>query len=266
MMSFIVRNIRGIFSKDGGAGKNDSVESSQGQAVVHKRTHNSQNLLEQVYLDGVYWSEDDRNSYLYGTPANLLRLMREEAFYGLVHACDPLELTNAHRDVINASLGINELEPIYSGTSSTLYRGKFGITGFKRDYAVKILFPKRRSPYYDHIWLIQFAREIGIMKHLNKVKHPNIVRYIAHEWMCNENNELLYAVIKLEWLECSLAMVKCNRRLSLAEVRLLARQIGGALAFLHEEKIVHHDVKGQNVMVHFERVPNPPFFIFTYRT
>lgn len=87
----------------------------------------------------------------------------------------------------------------------------------------------------------RFHREAQAVALLN---HPNIVHIIDKD----QDGETLYFV--MEYVEgTSLGVVLFQRRLSLAEVLHIAKEIGKALEYAHRSKVVHRDLKPGNILV-----------------
>ena len=94
------------------------------------------------------------------------------------------------------------------------------------------------------------VNEINILKMLN---HPNIVRLEE----VKENDEFYYIV--MEYInggglsDClKKYMDKYGKAFSEEIVQYLMKQILDALAFIHDKKIIHRDLKLDNIMVNFD--------------
>lgn len=91
--------------------------------------------------------------------------------------------------------------------------------------------------------------EIDVMRHL---QHPNIVMYLGAVVDSTNNSPSL--LIFQEWVSRGslAALLKDTGPFSLPMVRNFTRQILIGLAYLHEMRIVHRDIKGGNILVHNE--------------
>src|SRR5262249_20006747 len=88
----------------------------------------------------------------------------------------------------------------------------------------------------------RFEREATILADL---RHPGIVRYVAHG--ASRSGE---RYIAMEWLEGEdLAARLAKKRLSVPESLRLMRHAVAALAFAHERGLVHRDIKPSNLFV-----------------
>lgn len=91
----------------------------------------------------------------------------------------------------------------------------------------------------------QFEREAQI---LAKLKHPNLPRVTDHFVIPDEAQYLVMDFIEGENLE---EVVVSRGRLPLPQVRDWAKQIGGALSYLHRQQppVIHRDLKPSNVII-----------------
>lgn len=87
----------------------------------------------------------------------------------------------------------------------------------------------------------RFLREIQICSRLN---HPNLIR--IHDW--GQQEDLLYLVLELLQGETLNDRLR-GRGLTPAEVAQLLSQLGEALQTLHNEGLVHRDIKPDNLFL-----------------
>lgn len=82
-------------------------------------------------------------------------------------------------------------------------------------------------------------------KTLSKLNHPNIVHVLD---LFEENNTAYYV---MEFLEGGSLdnLISSKQRLSLDESKLIIRQIGSALEYMHSNRMLHLDLKPANVML-----------------
>ncbi|HXX65743.1 MAG TPA: serine/threonine-protein kinase [Polyangiaceae bacterium] len=93
----------------------------------------------------------------------------------------------------------------------------------------------------DVAFFERFRREEQIGQKLN---HPNIVRVLAPE-----AKSRMYLVMEFAEGRSLRAITKDRKRLPVPEALDVARQIGGALVYMHELGIVHRDLKPDNVLL-----------------
>src|SRR5947209_173793 len=89
--------------------------------------------------------------------------------------------------------------------------------------------------------LIRFQQEGAL---LSRLKHPNIVE-VYGTFLEGDTSSII-----MEFLEGrSLWQILSVERLSLARTKRLMRQVCSALAYAHEQGVIHRDVKPSNIMV-----------------
>ncbi len=93
----------------------------------------------------------------------------------------------------------------------------------------------------DIAFFERFRREEQIGQ---KLVHPNIVRVLTPE-----SKSRAYIVMEYAEGKSLRALLGERGRLPLDEALGIARQIGGALAYLHREGVVHRDLKPDNVLL-----------------
>jgi tetratricopeptide (TPR) repeat protein len=122
-----------------------------------------------------------------------------------------------------------------SGGMGTVYRALDRTTGER--VALKVI---RKDDDVDEE---RFAREALA---LSALKHPGIVRYVAH----GRGDDGHY--LAMEWLEGEDLSTRLSRSgLTLAESLALAKKIADALATAHAKGIVHRDIKPRNIFLAF---------------
>jgi serine/threonine-protein kinase len=87
----------------------------------------------------------------------------------------------------------------------------------------------------------RFRREEQIGQ---KLEHPNIVRVLAPE-----TKSRLYLVMEFAEGRSLRALIKDKRGMPLDQALDIARQIAGALVYMHARGIVHRDLKPDNVLI-----------------
>src|SRR5918911_5280487 len=128
-------------------------------------------------------------------------------------------------------------EQIGSGGMSTVYRA-FDPT-LERSVAIKLM---HRDISTDPDQLERFRREARAVARLN---HPHVVTVID----AGEDDGTPYIV--LEYVEGETLKERIRRlgRLPVAEAVAYAIEIGRGLSCAHSERLVHRDVKPQNVLI-----------------
>lgn len=129
-------------------------------------------------------------------------------------------------------------ELIGEGTYSKVYRGRHRPTGQIVALKEIELNPEEGAP-------ATALREIAFMKEL---QHPNIVRLLE---VIHTEKQL---ILVFEHLECDLKNLLDSRgllggRLGVLEIKSFLYQILQGLRFCHENRILHRDLKPQNVLV-----------------
>lgn len=132
----------------------------------------------------------------------------------------------------------DRLEMIGEGTYSKVYRGVHRVSGNLVALKEIQLNSEEGAP-------ATALREIAFMKEL---RHPNIVRL----------NEVIHTdhllILVFEHLECDLknfmdGRLMMGQRLSSLEIKSFLHQILQGLACCHENRILHRDLKPQNILV-----------------
>ena len=96
-------------------------------------------------------------------------------------------------------------------------------------------------------------REIKLISNLD---HPNIVKIYDHFPMDGDvNGRDFNLVIIMEYIEGEdmLKFSKASERERVKYAWLYARQLTGAMAYMHDNCVIHRDIKPENIMVNKER-------------
>ena len=131
-------------------------------------------------------------------------------------------------------------QEIGSGSFAKVSKGVFITTG--TEVAIKrieIRLIKNRN-YYEYIF-----RELDLMRRL---QHPNIV-YFYESIVDNKNVYMIFEYCSEGDLSNYLDKVPENR-ISETEAHYLVSQLINAMDYLHEHKIIHRDIKPQNILLH----------------
>jgi predicted ATPase len=125
-------------------------------------------------------------------------------------------------------------EVAVSGHHSVLFRARDRSTGLT--VALKVMGGAAGADF------MRFSREARI---LAEMRHPNIVRYIAHGMTVQGDPYLA-----MEWLDGETLDARIERGpMALNDAVLVAGQVAAALAELHQRGIVHRDVKPANLFL-----------------
>lgn len=129
------------------------------------------------------------------------------------------------------------LEPIGLGASSTVFKARDTLIG--RVVAIKTL----QSGLSDPTWRERFLAEARIVGQLS---HPRIVK--LHDMGIDETSGAPYLVMEFvvgETLERHIA----SKEIELQQVYAWGAALARALAYAHEQGIVHGDVKPANILI-----------------
>jgi len=134
------------------------------------------------------------------------------------------------------SKGFELIKKIGQGGFASVYlvrNIKFGM-----EFAAKVIWggedPKKR--FND------FTNEVEFLK---KMDHPNIIR--IYEYFIMDN----FFVIILEYCPCGslLEEIEKNGAISISRFSSISTQIISAMKYIHTNKIAHHDIKPQNILL-----------------
>lgn len=145
-------------------------------------------------------------------------------------------------DLIGTTLGnYRVLETLGQGGMARVYKAHQETLG--RDVAIKVLPPWFAA---DRSFVERFNLEARLVARLS---HPNIVT--VHD--ANEQNGHLYIVMQL--VDCGTLkqrldqLLKEGRMMGIDEVVSIFMQLADALAYAHEQGIIHRDIKPVNVLM-----------------
>ncbi|MFT3926649.1 MAG: protein kinase [Myxococcales bacterium] len=131
------------------------------------------------------------------------------------------------------------IEAIGSGGFGTVYRALDHAHG--REVAIKLLHQE------GTVEVGRFEREAAL---LAEVRHPNLVRYIAHGRAESDK-----AFLVMEWLEGHTLLTRLRTGwLTLADVAKLAARVVSGLQAIAERGLVHRDIKPANLFLPRGRV------------
>ncbi|CAH2282079.1 cyclin-dependent kinase 6 [Pelobates cultripes] len=96
-------------------------------------------------------------------------------------------------------------------------------------------------------------REVAVLRHLETFEHPNVVRLLSWCWVARSSIRviltlwLVYILIHYNLMLCLSSMETLN--LPGDTLRDMMHQLLQGLDFLHSHRVVHRDLKPQNILV-----------------
>jgi serine/threonine protein kinase len=124
------------------------------------------------------------------------------------------------------------------GAMGSVFKGRDEKLG--KPVAIKILAPEHcRKPKI----LARFEREAAKMTTL---RHPNIVQFLSH----GRRGALPYIVMEyIDGFTLTESLAKNGGSFSLAQTLAIVKQLCSGLSFLHQNGLIHRDIKPQNVIL-----------------
>ena len=130
---------------------------------------------------------------------------------------------------------------------SLLGKGSYGsvflglIPNTSQLLAVKVMMVAKED---NNNHMDQVRNELNLMKNLN---HPNLVRCLGSTWDKNTRELCMFQ----EYIECGSIsrMVSKFGALPINVIQAYLHQILLGVAFLHDNNVVHRDIKGENILV-----------------
>ena len=167
---------------------------------------------------------------------------------GLLIALGILQLLTPHKDktrlkqvsgieagyVIGKTLGLGGMGVVYEAADRAL----------NRKVAIKVMREEYKRDAKSRERFLAEARIVSALRHPNIVAIHSIIEEEAGIY-------LVFEFVEGRTLE---EILRERKRLSLAETKVILRQVCQALEFAHERGVVHRDLKPSNVMVTGERV------------
>ncbi|XP_056639045.1 cyclin-dependent kinase 4 [Diorhabda sublineata] len=136
------------------------------------------------------------------------------------------------------------LNRIGRGAYGTVYKAKDRKTG--NDVALK----RVCVPLTEDGIPMNTLREIALLRQLNTFDHPNIVRLLD---VCHgqqmEKELIMYLVFEHVEQDLATYIEKNSKGFCSIEIRNLAKEILQGVDFLHSNRVVHRDLKPQNLLV-----------------
>lgn len=132
--------------------------------------------------------------------------------------------------------GYRIVEQLYLGTRTAVYRAVAIAT--QCPVVIKLLL--REYPSFGE--LAQFRNQYAIAKNLDI---PGIVQPLSLEPFGNG-----YALVMDDWGGLSLAQYQQQQSMDLADVLAIALQLTTILYSLHQQRVIHKDIKPANILIH----------------
>ena len=145
-------------------------------------------------------------------------------------------------DIIRLGDLQNLSEPIGEGATcvviTALYKGT--------TVAVKKFYPQYATPTIKKECIITIKNDcIREMLMMSKIKHPNVIKFLGG---CIEDSPILVTEYAPHGNLMTFLM-NASDRLSYYVRLEIARQIAEGMKCLHQHKIIHRDLKGENILV-----------------
>jgi len=132
--------------------------------------------------------------------------------------------------------GYTLVEQLYDGSRTTVYRALERTQ--QRSVAIKVL----QNEYPTFSELVQFRNQYAIASHL---KISGIVRPLSLEAWKNG-----YALVMEDCQSISLQQYVQERSLEVKDILNIARQLAEILHQLHNQRVIHKDIKPANILIH----------------
>lgn len=140
---------------------------------------------------------------------------------------------------------LKDLVPIKNSSKSVLGKGAYGEVQLVQHARSKILYALKiiRKDHLNYQAPIEiFLREISIHK---SITHPNIARLYDHL----EDKHKFYLVLEYVEKGSLYNLIKKKIKLSELEACEIFKQACVGVSFLHENKIIHRDIKSENFLI-----------------
>ena len=158
------------------------------------------------------------------------------------------------RTIVNIDIprvpGIKLVKELGRGGMGVVYRGKQEF--LDREVAVKMLLEQRKNPEY----FARFKREAKI---LVGPQHPHIVTCYQADVTADGTCLLVMECVRGPKLREFLFE---KSSLAVTDALRICRDLASAVACAHDRKIIHRDVKSENVLLAPD--PNAPWFTFRF--
>ena len=133
-------------------------------------------------------------------------------------------------DIFKDKVFINE------GTFGKVYKAKIGDNLF----ALK----KIKVDMHDKGFPITSIREIKVLKKL--AEHPNIVKLVD---IVSSKSNAVYLVFEFVEFDLYKLLRKENTAFTKLQIKFIFKQIMEGLVFMHKKRIIHRDIKSENILI-----------------
>jgi serine/threonine-protein kinase PRP4 len=134
------------------------------------------------------------------------------------------------------TLELKENKNIGKGTYGTVFLAE---TSDNKKYAVKVSNHSNQEKLECYMW-----HEAKVLSYLSEDPHPGIIRFFGFGLVGNKRSVLLE--LKKENLR---SMLEKSEGLSTKRIRNITKQLVEALEYLKSKKIIHADIKQENVLL-----------------
>ena len=128
------------------------------------------------------------------------------------------------------------LHPIGEGSFGKVYKAKIGDDLFALK-KIKVDSPDKGFP-------ITSIREIKVLKKL--ADHPNIVKLVD---IVSSKSNAVYLVFEFVEFDLFKLLRKENVAFTKPQIKFIFKQIMEGLVFMHKKRIIHRDIKSENILI-----------------
>ncbi|CAH1454042.1 unnamed protein product [Lactuca virosa] len=148
---------------------------------------------------------------------------------------------------------VEELKELGSGTFGTVYHGKWRGTDVAIKRINKSCFAAGPSSQQERLTIIEFWREAEI---LSKLHHPNVVAFYG---VVEDGPGGTLATVTEFMVDGSLrrVLLRKDRHLDHRKKLIIAMDATFRMEYLHSKKIVHFDLKCDNLLVNMKDPSRP---------
>lgn len=167
-----------------------------------------------------------------------------------IPAADAFLTDMAAEDLTNGGSAYEEIAQIGTGAFGTVYKARD-----RQNEGRFVALKKVRVSLNEEGIPSGTLREIGLLRQLDALQHPNVVRLLDICHGCRLERELVLFLV-FEHIDQDLAgfLERCpDPGLEPALIASLLKQLLTGVEFLHSHRIVHRDLKPQNVLVTAQR-------------
>ncbi|CAK69714.1 unnamed protein product (macronuclear) [Paramecium tetraurelia] len=145
-------------------------------------------------------------------------------------------LKNEEKDLMNLKLGYDIIKRIGEGGQALVFLGKHKVTN-------ELVAIKKVSAATQQDQALEMLEQESLI--LKQLDHQNIVK-LYEKFVCSESKEV---ILIMEYLHGGQLLAQANSQLTEVQAKHFSNQIVDAIAYCHERKIVHCDLKLENIML-----------------